>query len=163
RTYAWMAILSPTGILPHALSSVGLPAASLLYSRPAVLIAMTYSLLPYMVLTIYSVMRGIDRNLVQAASSLGASPCHALTPAFFPLSLPGVAGGSILVFMLAVGYFITPRLVGGPGDQMIAMVIADEMEQTAEWGFPAALTVVLLVLVLVGFTIVQRFLGDALR
>lgn len=159
RTYAWMAILSPVGLLPQLLTGLGWHPVGLLYNRTAVVIAMTYSLLPYMVLTLYSVMRGIDQTLVRAAHTLGAGPWYAFRRIFLPLSLPGIAAGCILVFILALGYFVTPRLVGGPGDQMISMVIADEIDQSVDWGFASALTVMLLGVVLVGVLVSQRLTG----
>jgi putative spermidine/putrescine transport system permease protein len=159
RTYAWMIILGPEGVINQLLHYHGMGSIHLLYNRWGVLIGMTYALLPYMVLTLYSVMRGIDPRYVQAARSLGASDRRAFWHVFLPLSLPGVVGGSLLVFILAVGYFITPRLLGGAGDQMIAMVIEQHVELGADWGFAAALAVVLLVLTICGFLLYDRLVG----
>lgn len=159
RTYAWMVILSPQGILNSILGALGLDPFKLLYNRAGVLLAMGYTLLPYMVLTLYSVMRGIDRELLRAAHNLGASDWQAFRRVFLPLSLPGVAGGSLLVFMLALGYFVTPRLVGGDRDQMIAMVIEEQISMTVNWHFAAALSVLLLSVTLVGFVVYNRMVG----
>jgi len=112
-----------------------------------------------MVLTLYSVMRGIDRKFLQAARNLSASDWKAFWHVFLPLSLPGVVGGSLLVFILSVGYFITPRLLGGARDQMIAMVIEQQVELGANWGFAAALAIILLLLTTVGFLLYDRFVG----
>jgi len=159
RTYAWMIILAPEGVINQLLHYAGLGGADLLYNRYGVLIGMTYALLPYMVLTLYSVMRGIDRKFLQAARNLSASDWKAFWHVFLPLSLPGVVGGSLLVFILSVGYFITPRLLGGARDQMIAMVIEQQVELGANWGFAAALAIILLLLTTVGFLLYDRFVG----
>jgi ABC-type spermidine/putrescine transport system permease subunit I len=121
-----------------------------------VLIGMSYVLLPFMVLTLYSVMTGIDPALTRAAHSLGASRWQAFRRVFLPLSLPGVAGGTLLVFILSLGFFITPALMGGPGDVMIAMLIEREVEFTLNWSFASALAMVLLALTLAGFVLYNR-------
>jgi ABC-type spermidine/putrescine transport system permease subunit I len=159
RTYAWMIILAPDGVINQLLRYANLGSAKLLYNRYGVLIGMTYALLPYMVLTLYSVMRGIDRRFLQAARNLGASDWKAFWHVFLPLSLPGVVGGSLLVFILSVGYFITPRLLGGARDQMIAMVIEQQVELGANWGFASALAIILLLLTTAGFLLYDRFVG----
>lgn len=159
RTYAWMILLAPDGVINQLLGFLGIGQVKLLFNRFAVLVGMIYALLPYMVLTLYSVMRGIDRKLLQAARNLGASDWRAFWHIFLPLSLPGVAGGSLLVFILALGYFITPRLLGGAGDQMIAMVIEQQVELSMNWGFASALAIILLLLTLGGFLLYNRFVG----
>ena len=153
RTYAWMVLLGRNGIVNQYLMALGLTdkPLALLYNQAGVVIGMSYVLLPYMVLTVYSVMRGIDPGLVRAAHSLGASRLQAFRRVFLPLSLPGIAGGTLLVFILSLGFFITPALMGGPGDMMIAMLIEREVEITLNWSFASALAVVLLALTLVGF------------
>jgi ABC-type spermidine/putrescine transport system permease subunit I len=153
RTYAWMVLLGRNGIVNQYLVALGLTDTPLplLYNQAGVVIGMSYVLLPYMVLTVYSVVRGIDPGLIRAAHSLGASRLQAFRRIFLPLSLPGIAGGTLLVFILSLGFFITPALMGGPGDVMIAMLIEREVEITLNWSFASALAVVLLVLTLVGF------------
>jgi putative spermidine/putrescine transport system permease protein len=153
RTYAWMVLLGRNGIVNQYLTWIGLTQTPLplLYNQGGVLIGMTYVLLPYMVLTVYSVMRGIDPGLIRAAHSLGASRWQAFRRVFLPLSLPGIAGGTLLVFILSLGFFITPALMGGPSDVMIAMLIEREVEFTLNWSFASALAVILLVLTLIGF------------
>ena len=153
RTYAWMVLLGRNGIVNQYLMALGLTDGPLplLYNQAGVVIGMSYVLLPYMVLTVYSVMRSIDPGLVRAAHSLGASRLQAFRRVFLPLSLPGIAGGTLLVFILSLGFFITPALMGGPGDMMIAMLIEREVEITLNWSFASALAVVLLALTLVGF------------
>jgi len=158
RTYAWMVLLGRNGIVNHYLTWLGLAPAPLplLYNQGGVLIGMSYVLLPYMVLTLYSVMRGIDAGLVRAAHSLGASRWQAFRRVFLPLSLPGIAGGTLLVFILSLGFFITPALMGGPSDVMIAMLIEREVEFTLNWSFASALAVILLALTLIGFVAYNR-------
>ena len=153
RTYAWMVLLGRNGVVNQYLTWLGLTDAPLplLYNKGGVLIGMTYVLLPYMVLTVYSVMRGIDPAFIRAAHSLGASRWQAFRKVFLPLSLPGIAGGTLLVFILSLGFFITPALMGGPSDVMIAMLIEREVEFTLNWSFASALAVILLALTLIGF------------
>jgi putative spermidine/putrescine transport system permease protein len=153
RTYAWMVLLGRNGVVNQYLTWLGLTDAPLplLYNKGGVLIGMTYVLLPYMVLTVYSVMRGIDPAFIRAAHSLGASRWQAFRKVFLPLSLPGIAGGTLLVFILSLGFFITPALMGGPSDVMIAMLIEREVEYTLNWSFASALAVILLALTLIGF------------
>ena len=154
RTYAWMVLLGRNGIVNQYLMALGFTDKPLLllYNQGGVVIGMSYVLLPYMVLTVYSVMRSIDPRLVRAAHSLGASRLQAFRRVFLPLSLPGIAGGTLLVFILSLGFFITPALMGGPSDMMIAMLIEREVEITLNWSFASALAVILLALTLVGFT-----------
>jgi putative spermidine/putrescine transport system permease protein len=123
-------------------SSAPLP---LIFNRTGVIIAMTHVLLPFMVLPIYSVLITIPKNLMPAAASLGAPPLRAFLRVLMPLSLRGVASGGLLVFISAIGYYITPALIGGPGDQMISSIIAFYATGTANWGMAGALGVVLLV------------------
>jgi putative spermidine/putrescine transport system permease protein len=120
-------------------------------------IAMTHVLLPFMVLPIYSVILGIPRNLMSAAQSMGAGPVRAFWRVLLPLSLPGLLSGSLLVFMVAIGYYITPALLGGANDQMISSVIAFYATGTANWGLAGALGLILLVVTTVLYTIYGRF------
>jgi putative spermidine/putrescine transport system permease protein len=159
RTYSWMVILGPTGIVNQALRAIGLSPITLMYNIYAVLIGMTYTLLPYMVLTLQSVMRGIDKNLTQAAHNLGASDWAAFRRIFLPLTLPGIVGGCLLVFMLALGYFVTPSLLGGRSQQMVAMLIIRDIELAFEWNVASAVTIILVFLVLGGFLLFDRLLG----
>jgi putative spermidine/putrescine transport system permease protein len=159
RTYGWMVILSPEGLLNEALGLLGFGPVTLLYTRSAMLIGMTYSLLPYMVLTLASVFRGIDPGLMRAAGLFGASNVRAFLHVYFPLSLPGVLGGSLLVFLLAIGYFITPALLGSGRDQMIAMVVYEQVDRSLNWEFAAALSTLLFATTLVVFFVYARVFG----
>ncbi|MEE3651041.1 MULTISPECIES: ABC transporter permease [unclassified Brenneria] len=161
RTYAWMVLLGSEGIINQLLITTGLISEplKLMYSSTGVLIGMTYILLPYMILALYSVMRGIDLGLLSAAESLGASRRRAFWRIVVPLSLPGVAAGGLLVFILSLGFFITPALMGGPQQTMISMVIESQIETYFDWGFGAALSSVLLVCTLLLFWLYQRLIG----
>lgn len=159
RMFSWMVILGRDGLVNLVLSKFGIGPLQLLYDRAGVLIGMTYALLPYMTLTLYSVMRGIDRGLLQAAGNLGANEWQAFRRVFLPLSLPGIFGGSLLVFVLALGYFVTPRLMGGTHDQMIAMVIENQVEMSLDINFASSLAVLLLALTVAGFVLYDRIVG----
>ena len=130
----------------------------LLNTRLAVYVGMVHILLPFMILPLYSVMRGIDRSYLQAASNLGASDARVFRHIFLPLSLPGVAAGCLVVFILSLGFYITPALIGGPKDVMISMLIAQQVN-TLNWGFAAALALVLLVIALLVYLIFNKILG----
>jgi putative spermidine/putrescine transport system permease protein len=160
RTYAWMVLLGRNGVVNQYLLALGLTQAPLplLYNQAGVVVGMTYVPLPFMVLTLASVMRGIDPALVHAAHSLGASRWQAFRRVFLPLSAPGIAGGTLLVFILSLGFFITPALMGGPSDVMIAMLIEREVEFTLNWSFASTLAVILLALTLVGFAVYYRLM-----
>ncbi|MCM8746763.1 ABC transporter permease [Thermomicrobium sp. CFH 73360] len=161
RTYAWMVLLQRQGVFNRWLLELGLidEPLRMMYNRIGVLVGMTHVLLPFMVLPAYAVMRGIDRNLLRAAYNLGASPFQAFLRVFLPLSLPGVAAGSLLVFILALGFFITPALMGGRTDMMIAQLIETQIRTQLNFPFAAALAAVLLVITLVIFAIYNRLLG----
>ncbi len=158
RTYAWMVLLGREGLINQYLQMFGFGRADLLYNQTGVLIGMTYVLLPLMILTLLAVMRGIDQRLISAALSLGAGQWYAFRRIYLPLSLPGLAGGMLLVFILAIGFYITPALMGGTGDVTIAMLIQREVEITVNWSFASALAVVLLAVTLIAFAIYARFI-----
>jgi putative spermidine/putrescine transport system permease protein len=147
RTAAWVILLQNEGLINDFLIAIGVVSQplQLIFNRTGVVIAMTHVLLPFMVLPIYSVLLGIPRNLMPAASSLGASRLRAFRHVLLPLVLPGLLSGSLLVFMVALGYYITPALVGGAEDQMISSVIAFFATGTANWGMAGALGLILLV------------------
>ena len=159
RTAAWFILLQNEGIINRALQAVGLidSPLPLIFNRVGVVIAMTHVLLPFMVLPIYSVILGIPRNLMSAAQSMGAGPVRAFWRVLLPLSLPGLLSGSLLVFMVAIGYYITPALLGGANDQMISSVIAFYATGTANWGLAGALGLILLVATTVLYIIYGRF------
>ncbi len=161
RTYAWMVLLGTEGIFNQLLIRAGLMVRplQLMYTRTSVLIGMTYILLPYMILALYSVMRGIDTNLLSAAESLGASRIRAFWRVFVPLSRPGLGAGALLVFILSLGFFITPALMGSEQDSMISMLIENQVENYFDSGFASALSSILLVCTLLLFAIYGRMIG----
>ncbi len=166
RSAAWIVLLQREGPVNGLLQRLGLvqEPLQLVFNRTGVLIAMTHVLLPFMVLPLYSVMRNIHPSYVRAAVSLGATPFVAFRRVFLPLSVPGIAAGSLLVFILAIGYYITPALVGGASDQMISWFIAFFTLQTINWGMAAALGTILLVVTLALYALFARVVGiDRLR
>jgi putative spermidine/putrescine transport system permease protein len=158
RTTAWFVLLQNEGLINGALQAIGLidSPLPLIFNRLGVVIAMTHVLLPFMVLPIYSVLLSVPPNLMQAAASMGASPLLAFWRVLLPLSLPGLLSGSLLVFMVAIGYYITPALVGGANDQMISSVIAFYATGTANWGLAGALGLILLLVTTVLYLIYGR-------
>ena len=132
---------------------------SLIYNKTGTLIAMTHILLPFMILPIYSVMKTISPSYLKAAKSMGASNFTAFWRVYAPLTVPGIGAGGILVFILAIGYYITPALVGGQNGIMISNIIDFHMRSTLNWNFAAALGLVLLVFVLFMFWIYDRVVG----
>jgi putative spermidine/putrescine transport system permease protein len=159
RTYAWMVLLGRTGVANQVLQGLGLTTApvQLLYNRGAVIVGMTYVLLPYMVLTLYSAMRAVDGRLLQAAAGMGASGLRIFLRVFLPLTLHGVIAGSLLVFILAIGFFITPALMGGPADLMTGMLIERQIELADNWPVAAVMALVLLAATLVVYAVYSRF------
>jgi putative spermidine/putrescine transport system permease protein len=160
RSYAWMVLLGQEGIINEALIAAGVldGPVQLLNTRLAVYLGMIHILLPFMILPLYAVMRGIDRNLLRAAGNLGAPPSAIFRRIFLPLSLPGVAAGCLLVFILSLGFYITPALLGGQRDVMVSMLIQQQISQL-KWGFGAALALILLILALGIYALFNRLLG----
>lgn len=144
RTFAWMVILQDTGVLNRTLDLVGLGPVHLIRTQAGVIVGMVQLLMPFMVLPLYSVMSGIDRRYVQAARSLGARPLTAFVGVYLPLSLPGIAAGSLMVFVSALGFYITPALLGSPDDALISQQIFTQVNGLLQWGRGGAMGVVLL-------------------
>jgi ABC-type spermidine/putrescine transport system permease subunit I len=146
RTFAWQVILRDTGVINSFLVDTGLIAEPLplIRTTTGVIIGMSHILLPFMVLPIWAVLRRIDPEYGRAAANLGASPATAFGRIVLPLSLPGVLAGSLLVFVLALGFYITPALLGGPRDQMISQLIVEQVERQLDWGFASAMSVLLM-------------------
>ncbi|WFU42914.1 ABC transporter permease [Bradyrhizobium sp. CB82] len=147
RTCAWIVLLQSNGVVNDSLRFLGIIDAPmrLIYNRFGVYVAMTHVLLPFMILPLYSSMKAISPAYMRAAASLGAPPLPAFLRIYLPQTLPGVAAGSLLVFILALGYYITPALVGGGADQMMSYFIALYTTETANWGLASALGALLLV------------------
>jgi putative spermidine/putrescine transport system permease protein len=161
RTYSWMIILGRYGVVNDIFMGLGWTSEpmQLLYNRFGVYVGMVYVMLPYAILPMLSVMQGIDRSLLRAADNLGSTPWQSFWHIFLPLSLPGVGAALLLTFIRCAGFFVTPALMGGPRDTMIAMSIQAQLEEVINWGFASALSVILLFIVLILFFIYNRFLG----
>ncbi|MCY3858528.1 MAG: ABC transporter permease [Gammaproteobacteria bacterium] len=163
RTTSWIVILQQQGVLNDIFVFLGIVAddnrLTMVHNMTGTLVAMTQVLLPFMILPLYSVMTNIPRDLTKAASSLGANPFQAFVRVYFPNSLPGVAAGGLLVFILSIGYYITPALVGGSKGQLISNLIAYHLQTSLNWGLAAALSVILLVGVIVLYVVYDRFIG----
>ena len=162
RTAAWFILLQDNGPINGLLVALHVAAGPvpMIFNRVGVVIAMTHILLPFMVLPVFSVLIGIPRNLMPAATSLGAHPWRAFIRVLLPLSLKGVGSGALLVFMAAIGYYITPALIGGPKDQMISSVIAYYATQSANWGMAGALGLVLLVATIVLYAVYDHLSAE---
>jgi ABC-type spermidine/putrescine transport system permease subunit I len=163
RTYAWMVILGRNGLINQVLLGSGLVSepVDLLYNRTGVVIGMTYVLLPYMVLTLFAAMKAVDHRLLQAAEGMGARPLTVFVKVFLPLTLHGITAGSLIVYILALGFFITPALMGGPGDVMMAMLIEREIELSHNWPVAALMTIVLLAITLALYALYSRYADPA--
>lgn len=161
RTYAWMAILGRDGVVNRLLLASGLVSAPLplMHNAFGVYVGMVHVLLPFMILPVYSVMTGIDATLLRAAQSLGATPSRTLVTVVLPLALPGIASGALLVFLIAIGFYITPALLGGMKQVMISNLIEIQVVELLNWGFASALALVLLVATIVIMVVFDRFLG----
>jgi len=166
RTVAWVVLLQREGILNNLLLSLGLVHEPLrmIFNRFAVYVAMVHVLLPFMVLPLFAVMKGISPSYERAAASLGAPPFTAFRRVYLPQTLPGIAAGCLMVFIQALGYYITPALVGGADDQMISYFIAFYASRTVNWGMAAALSIMLLAATLALYAVYNRMIGlDKLR
>jgi putative spermidine/putrescine transport system permease protein/spermidine/putrescine transport system permease protein len=161
RTYAWLVILQRNGLVNEWLISLGLidEPVQLVHSFLGVVIGMSHVLLPFLVLPLYASMRAIDRDLLRAAMNLGAGPTAAFWQVFFPLSLPGLAAGVVLIFVLCLGFFVTPALMGGGRVIMWAMRMESTVSLYANWGAASALGVVLLVVTMGCLWIMTRLFG----
>jgi putative spermidine/putrescine transport system permease protein len=163
RTTAWIAILQSQGVINDLMVAVGITADdsrfSLIYNMTGTIIAMTHILLPFMILPLYSVMKTIPPSYMRAARSLGATPTMAFIKVYVPQTIPGVGAGGLLVFILAIGYYITPALVGGQDGQLISNMIAYHMQKSLNWSLAAALGGILLAGVLLLYWIYDRVIG----
>jgi putative spermidine/putrescine transport system permease protein len=163
RTSAWKVLLQEQGVINQVLVWIGLVATDdrlqMINNKMGVVIAMTHILLPFMILPLYSVMKTIPPSYVRAAKSLGANDWTAFWRVYFPQSVPGIGAGAILVFILAVGYYITPELVGGPSGMFISNRIAHQWSVSGNWGLVGALGAIMLAAVLVLYWVYDRAVG----
>lgn len=167
RTTAWIVLLQQEGVINSSLVAVGLlddaHRLPLMYNMTGTVIAMTHILLPFMVLPLYSVMKTIPPSYLRAARSLGANNWTAFRRVYFPQTLPGIGAGGVLVFIIAIGYYITPALVGGQSGRMISNMIAFHMQNSLNWGLAAALATILLVSVLILYWAYNKLVGADIK
>ena len=163
RTASWMILLQQQGIVNDFFVWTGLVSddnrPEMMYNITGTYVAMTQILLPFMVLPLYSVMKTISPSLMRAGKSLGATPAIAFFKVYFPLTVPGIGAGSLLVFILAIGYYITPELVGGTSGTLISSSIAYHMKTSLDWSFASAMGLMLLTGVLVIYWIYDKLVG----
>lgn len=161
RTYAWMVLLGRNGVVNKALLELGLASEPLplLHNELGVVIGMVHVLMPYMVLPIYSALKRLDPSLMQAAEGLGAPAWRIFLRIVLPLTAEGIFAGAILVFVLSLGFFITPALLGGGRVIMIAVLIEQQVRDLLNWSFAGALAVVLLVATIAIYGVAQRVVG----
>ena len=161
RTYAWMVLLQRTGIINKTLMGWGLISAPLplINNLVGVTVGMTYIMLPFMVLPLQGTMRSLDPNILRAASLCGASRAQVFTRIFLPLVASGVGAGVLMVFVMSLGYFVTPSLLGGTANMMLAELIAQLVQSLLNWGLAGAAAVVLLVVSLSIYAIQFRLFG----
>tara|TARA_B100000131_G_scaffold8379_1_gene8795 strand:+ start:94 stop:1356 length:1263 start_codon:yes stop_codon:yes gene_type:complete len=163
RTASWMILLQQQGVVNDFFVMIGLVAddnrPEMMYNKVGTYVAMTQILLPFMVLPLYSVMKTISPSLMRAGKSLGGTPFVAFWKVYFPLTIPGIGAGCLLVFILAIGYYITPALVGGASGTLISNQIAFHMKTTLDWSFASAMGLMLLTGVLVVYWIYNKLVG----
>jgi len=158
RVYAWIAILQPTGLINRSLRALGLIDAPILLinNEFSVILGLVYAYLPFMILPLYGSLSQLDESLVEAAADLGARPSLVFRDVVLPLSLPGVAAGALLVFIPAIGEFVIPDLLGGPGTLMVGKVLWQEFFDNVDWPAAAAVAVVLVGLLTAPLLLAQR-------
>ncbi|NGN42931.1 ABC transporter permease [Mesorhizobium sp. CGMCC 1.15528] len=161
RTYAWMVLLQRTGVINKTLMNLGLidQPLALVNNLVGVTIGMTYIMLPFVILPLRGVIKAIDPAILQAASLCGATRWQCLTRVLIPLALPGVAAGALMVFVMSLGYFVTPALLGGTANMMLAEMIAQFVQSLVNWGMGGAAAFVLLVVTLCIYGIQLRLFG----
>ncbi|HWM33617.1 MAG TPA: ABC transporter permease [Pseudolysinimonas sp.] len=158
RTYAWLVLLQDSGPIKSGLALLGVD-VPLLRTPAGVLIGMVQILLPFMVLPLYNTLASIDRRLLAAARVLGANPLSAFAKVYFPLSLPGVLSGGVIVYVLSLGFYVTPAVLGSPQTSLISQLIVQELSQRLAWGSAGAMSVILIVLTLVFLALASRWLN----
>ncbi|MFT3972512.1 MAG: ABC transporter permease [Amaricoccus sp.] len=161
RTYAWMVLLQRTGVINKALMSLGIidQPLELVNNLTGVTIGMTYIMLPFVILPLTGILRTIDPAVLQAAALCGATRRQALTSVLLPLAMPGILSGALMVFVMSLGYFVTPALLGGTANMMLAELIAQFVQSLVNWGMGAAAAFALLVITLSLYALQLRFFG----
>lgn len=161
RSYAWIVLLQRNGVVNRFITDTGIASEplQLIYNETAVIVAMTHVLMPFMILPIFAALRSIPNEYALAARNLGASAASAFVHVTLPLSLPGVFAGCVMCFILALGFYITPALIGGPGTLMMATLIGQQATALLDWPFAAALSTVLLFLTLLFVLVFRKVLS----
>ncbi len=163
RTTAWIAILQTEGLINDVLVHIGIIAdearIQMIYNRTGTVISMVHILLPFMIMPLYSVMKTIPPSYMRAARSLGATPLTAFRRVYFPQTLPGIAAGTLLVFILSIGFYITPALVGGEDGILISNLIAYHIQRSLNWSLGAALGTILLLAVMILYWVYNKLVG----
>ncbi|WP_312794624.1 ABC transporter permease [Tianweitania sp.] len=159
RTYAWMVLLQRTGVINKTLIALGLidKPLPLVNNLVGVTIGMTYIMLPFVILPLIGVLRSIDPGILRAAALCGANKRQSFTRILLPLSLPGVAAGALMVFVMSLGYFVTPALLGGTSNMMLAELVAQFVQSLVNWGMGGAAALVLLIVTLALYAVQLRF------
>ena len=160
RTYGWITLLGRNGVLNRFLASLGLGKVSIMYTMTAVILGMIYEFLPFMVIQIYNALRKVDPNLVEAAADLGADKKTIFRKVIFPLSLPGVYTGIIMVFIPAISTFVVSNLLGGQKVYMIGNLIDQQFTFTGDWGFGSATAMILMLVLILALAVQRRFGRD---
>jgi putative spermidine/putrescine transport system permease protein len=165
RVAAWIVLLQSAGLVNRALIGMGAidQPLALLFNRVGVVIAMVHILLPFMILPLYSVMKGVPPSYLRAAVSLGSAPLAAFFRVYVPQTFPGIGAGALLVFILAIGYYVTPALLGGADDQMLSYYVAQYSNVNVNWGMASALGALLLAATLVLYALYRRVVKSELN
>ncbi|HWT96405.1 MAG TPA: ABC transporter permease, partial [Terriglobales bacterium] len=161
RTYGWMVLLQRTGVINRLLMQLGVidTPLSLINNLAGVTIGMTYIMLPYIILPLHATIAAIDPAIMQAAAITGAKPRQIFWHVMLPMSLPGIGAGCMMVFVMALGYYVTPALLGGTSNMMLAEMIAQQVQSLLNWGLGSAAAFILLAVTLVFYAIYIRAVG----
>lgn len=160
RTYGWITLLGRNGLLNRFLGLFGIGPLGIMYTPAAVIVGMVYEFLPFMVIQIYNALNKIDPNLIEAALDLGASKKEIFTKVIFPLSMPGVYSGIIMVFIPAISTFVVSNLLGGQKVYMIGNLIDQQFTFTGNWGFGSAAAIILMVILFIALGLQRKFGAD---
>jgi len=160
RTYAWIGILSENGIINNVLTSLGFPTLNLMYTDFAVILGMVYNFLPFMILSIYTVLAKLDKALINASYDLGANKIQTFIKVVLPLSVPGIISGITLVFLPAVSTFVIPRFLGGGSFVLIGNLIETQFITVGEWNFGSAISMIMASVIMLSMFITKRFDQD---
>lgn len=157
RTYAWMSILGKNGVINSLLTAIGLHPIDILYTDGAVVLGMIYNFVPFMIIPIYTVLIKIDKDVLKAASDLGANRMTVFRKIILPLSLPGIMSGITMVFMPAVSTFVISKLLGGGQFMLIGNLIESQFTTVGDWYFGSAISILMMVIILISMSILRKF------